>query len=76
MDHGMTAANRGSITSIDDLTDDEVIVIGRALKDDPVMTQMIGIAWAIGMVTGRPILLDNEESAQLLQARYQKLRGH
>lgn len=62
-----------SINSIDDLTDLEVLAVVQKLKEDPVMTEMLGIAWAIGIVTNRPLLLDHTESAPLLYARYQEL---
>lgn len=62
-----------SINSIDDLTDLEVLAVVQKLKEDPVMTEVLGIVWAIGMVTNRPLLLDNTESAPLLYERYQEL---
>ena len=64
---------RTSITSIDELTDDEVVAVCRALWEDPVLTQMLGIAWAASMVTQRPVLFDNEESVSLLEERYKNL---
>jgi len=72
---GLITANRESIGCINDLTDREVVAVCQKLEADSLLTKTLGVAWAISMVTDRPVLLDNEESAPLLHARYQKLLG-